>query len=130
MGGSSLCPEVIRKTFGTIKGFPELHVLDSTDPAQIAAIEHAVDLTHTLFIVSSKSGTTLEPNILLQYFLTRVKHTVGEAHACGHFIAITDPDSALHRLAERERFRQVFFGVPASAAAIRRSRISAWSRQR
>ena len=112
MGGSSLCPEVMRKTFGTIKGFPELHVLDSTDPAQIAAIEHAVDLTHTLFIVSSKSGTTLEPNILLQYFLTRVKRAVGEAHACGHFIAITDPDSALHHLAERERFRQVFFGVP------------------
>ena len=112
MGGSSLCPEVMRKTFGTIKGFPELHVLDSTDPAQIAAIEHAVDLTHTLFIVSSKSGTTLEPNILLQYFLTRVKGAVGEAHAGGHFIAITDPDSALHHLAERERFRQVFFGVP------------------
>jgi transaldolase / glucose-6-phosphate isomerase len=112
MGGSSLCPEVIRKTFGTIKGFPELHVLDSTDPAQVAAIEHAVELTHTLFIVSSKSGTTLEPNILLQHFLTRMKAAVGEVHACGHFIAITDPDSALHRLAERERFRQVFFGVP------------------
>jgi transaldolase / glucose-6-phosphate isomerase len=112
MGGSSLCPEVMRKTFGTIKGFPELHVLDSTDPAQIAATEHAVDLTHTLFIVSSKSGTTLEPNILLQYFLARVKGAAGEAHAGGHFIAITDPDSALHHLAERERFRQVFFGVP------------------
>jgi transaldolase/glucose-6-phosphate isomerase len=112
MGGSSLCPEVMRKTFGILKGFPELHVLDSTDPAQIAAIEHAVDLTHTIFVVSSKSGTTLEPNILLQYFLTRVKRAVGEAHAGGHFIAITDPDSALHHLAERERFRQVFFGVP------------------
>ena len=112
MGGSSLCPEVMRKTFGTIKGFPELHVLDSTDPVQIAAIEQAIDLMHTLFIVSSKSGTTLEPNILLKYFLTRVKGAVGEAHAGGHFIAITDPDSALHHLAERERFRQVFFGVP------------------
>jgi glucose-6-phosphate isomerase len=112
MGGSSLCPEVMRKTFGTIKGFPELHVLDSTDPAQIAAIEHAVALTHTLFIVSSKSGTTLEPNILLQYFLTRVKRAVGESHAGGHFIAITDPGSALQQVAERERFRQVFFGVP------------------
>jgi len=112
MGGSSLCPEVMRKTFGTIKGFPELHVLDSTDPAQIAAIEHAVDLAHTLFIVSSKSGTTLEPNILLQYFLPRVKRAVGAAHAGDHFIAITDPGSALHHIAERERFRQVFFGVP------------------
>src|SRR4029079_14087736 len=112
MGGSSLCPEVIAETFGTNKGFRELHVLDSTDPAQIATIEHAVDLTHTLFIVSSKSGTTLEPNILLQEFLTRLKRAVGEAHAGGHFIAITDPGSALHHLAERERFRQVFFGVP------------------
>lgn len=112
MGGSSLCPEVLRTTFGTIKGFPELHVLDSTDPAQIAAIEGAVDLRHTLFIVSSKSGTTLEPNILLQYFLARVKRTVGDAHAGGHFIAITDPDSPLQHVAERERFRQVFFGVP------------------
>ena len=113
MGGSSLGPEVMRKTFGTIKGFPELHVLDSTDPAQIASDRAAVDLAHTLFIVSSKSGTTLEPNILLQYFLdTREDARLATAHAGGHFIAITDPDSALHHLAERERFRQVFFGVP------------------
>ncbi len=112
MGGSSLCPEVMRKTFGTITGFPELHVLDSTDPAQIAALEHTLDLAHTLFIVSSKSGTTLEPNILLQYFLARVKSAVGANAAGGHFMAITDPDSPLQQVAERERFRQVFFGVP------------------
>ncbi len=112
MGGSSLAPEVMRTTFGIIKGFPELHVLDSTDPAQIAATEAAVDLAHTLFIVSSKSGTTLEPNILLQYFLARVKSAVGEHTAGGHFMAITDPDSPLQLLAERERFRQVFFGAP------------------
>jgi transaldolase/glucose-6-phosphate isomerase len=112
MGGSSLCPEVLRKTFGVIKGFPDLQVLDSTDPAQIAALENAVDLRNTLFIVSSKSGTTLEPNVLLQYFLSRMKRIVGDAHAGGHFIAITDPESALQHLAELERFRQVSFGVP------------------
>ena len=112
MGGSSLGAEVIRQTFGTIKGFPELHVLDSTDPAQIAAAEAAVDLRRTLFIVSSKSGTTLEPNILLQYFMERMRQTVGEHLAGGHFIVITDPGSALQRVAERERFRQVFFGAP------------------
>ena len=68
MGGSSLCPEVLRMTFGKMKGFPELHVLDSTDPAQIKAIEAKVDLRRTLCIVSSKSGSTLEPNIYKQYF--------------------------------------------------------------
>jgi transaldolase/glucose-6-phosphate isomerase len=112
MGGSSLGAEVIRQTFGTIKSFPELHVLDSTDPAQIAATEGAVDLRRTLFIVSSKSGTTLEPNILLQYFMRRMRHLVGEHLAGGHFIAITDPGSALQHVAERERFRQEFFGDP------------------
>src|SRR5881398_749404 len=63
MGGSSLCPEVLRKTFGKIEGLPELHVLDSTDPAQIKAFEKKVDIGKTIFIVSSKSGSTLEPNI-------------------------------------------------------------------
>ena len=112
MGGSSLAPEVMQKTFGAAKGCPELLVLDSTDPAQIARTEAAVDVAHTLFIVSSKSGTTLETNLLFQYFLGRVKSAVGAALAPGHFIAITDPDSPLHRLAEDTRFRQVFFGVP------------------
>jgi transaldolase/glucose-6-phosphate isomerase len=111
MGGSSLGAEVIRQTFGTAKGFPELHVLDSTDPAQIAVTERAVDLRRTLFIVSSKSGTTLEPNILLQYFMERMRQTVGERLAAGHFIVITDPGTPLHHVAERERFRQVFFGA-------------------
>ena len=112
MGGSSLGAEVIRQTFGTIMGFPELHVLDSTDPAQIAATESALDLRRTVFIVSSKSGTTLEPNILLQYFLERMRQTVGEHLAGLHFIAITDPGSALQGVAEREGLRQVFFGAP------------------
>jgi transaldolase / glucose-6-phosphate isomerase len=112
MGGSSLGAEVIRETFGTIKGFPELHVLDSIVPEQIAAIEHAVDLRRTMFIVSSKSGTTLEPNILLQYFMERMRQAVGEHLAGGHFVVITDPGSALQRVAERDRLRQVFFGRP------------------
>ncbi len=70
MGGSSLCPEVLEKTFGRVAGFPQIHVLDSTDPAQVKAFEKRVDLAKTLFIVSSKSVTTLEPNIFKQYFLS------------------------------------------------------------
>jgi transaldolase/glucose-6-phosphate isomerase len=112
MGGSSLGAEVIRQTFGAANGFPQLHVLDSTDPAQIAATAGAVDLGRTLFVVSSKSGTTLEPNILLQYFLARMRQAVGEHLAGKHFIVITDPGSALQAVAEREHLRQVFFGSP------------------
>jgi transaldolase/glucose-6-phosphate isomerase len=112
MGGSSLCPEVLRMTFGKIKGFPELHVLDSTDPEQIKAIEAKVDLKSTLCIVSSKSGSTLEPNIYKQYFFDRVKAKVGEKEVGNRFIAITDPGSKMQQVAEADRFRKVFFGVP------------------
>jgi len=112
MGGSSLCPEVLCMTFGKIKGFPELHVLDSTDPAQIKAIEAKVDLKSTICIVSSKSGSTLEPNIYKQYFFERVKAKVGEKEAGNRFIAITDPGSKLRQVAEADKFRKIFFGVP------------------
>jgi transaldolase / glucose-6-phosphate isomerase len=112
MGGSSLCPEVLRMTFGKIKGYPELHVLDSTDPAQIKAIEGKVDLQSTICIVSSKSGSTLEPNIYKQYFFERVKAKVGEKEAGNRFIAITDPGSKLQQVAEADRFRKIFMGVP------------------
>lgn len=112
MGGSSLCPEVMRLTFGTIPGSPELHVLDSTDPAQVQAIESKIDLRSTIFIVSSKSGGTLEPNIFKQYFFERAKQAVGEAEAGNRFIAITDPGSKVQHIAESEKFRHVFFGVP------------------
>ncbi len=112
MGGSSLCPEVLRMTFGKIKGFPELHVLDSTDPAQIKAIEAKVDLKTTVCIVSSKSGSTLEPNIYKQYFFERVKAEVGEKEAGNRFIAITDPGSKLQQVAEADQFRKIFMGVP------------------
>lgn len=110
MGGSSLCPEVLRMTFGKIEGFPELHVLDSTDPAQIKAFENQIDIAKTLFIVSSKSGTTLEPNIFKQYFFERTKQVVGADKAGSHFIAITDPGSKMQQVAENDHFRHVFFG--------------------
>jgi transaldolase / glucose-6-phosphate isomerase len=112
MGGSSLCPEVVRMTFGKIKGFPELHVLDSTDPAQIRAIEAKVDLKSTVCIVSSKSGSTLEPNIYKQYFFERVKAKVGEKEVGNRFIAITDPGSKMQQVAEADKFRRIFMGVP------------------
>jgi transaldolase/glucose-6-phosphate isomerase len=112
MGGSSLCPEVLRLTFAKIEGFPELHVLDSTDPAQIKATEAKIDLKSTLFIVSSKSGGTLEPNIYKQYFFTRVKEVVGEKEAGNRFIAVTDPGSKMQHVAENDRFRHIFAGVP------------------
>ncbi len=110
MGGSSLCPEVFRKAFGKIERFPELHVLDSTDPAQIKSIENRIDLTKTLFFVSSKSGTTLEPNIFKQYFFERVRQALGDK-AGERFIAITDPGSKLRQAAEHDQFRKIFLGA-------------------
>ncbi len=112
MGGSSLCPEVLRMTFGKIAGFPELHVLDSTDPAQIRTIQSKVNLAKTLFVVSSKSGTTLEPNIFKQYFFEQVKQVMGVEKAANRFIAITDPGSKMQQVAEADRFRHIFYGLP------------------
>jgi len=111
MGGSSLCPEVLKITYGRQPGHPELHVLDSTDPAQIKSIESQVDLERTLCIVASKSGSTLEPNIFKQYFFERMQQTVGKGKAGEHFIAITDPGSKMQQVAERDHFRKIFFGV-------------------
>jgi len=111
MGGSSLCPEVLEKTFGRIAGFPQLHVLDSTDPAQIKALEGSVDLSKALCVVSSKSGTTLEPNIFKQYFLERMKQTIGADKAGSRFIAITDPGSKMQQVAEADRFRHIYYGL-------------------
>ncbi len=112
MGGSSLCPEVLRTTFGKIPGYPDLHVLDSTDPAQVKAFENNIDVARTLFIVSSKSGSTLEPNIFKQYFFERTKEAVGADQAGSHFMAITDPGSKMQNVAEADRFRHIFFGRP------------------
>ena len=112
MGGSSLCPDVLSVTFGKIAGFPALHVLDSTDPAQVKASENKINLARSLFIVSSKSGTTLEPNIFKQYFFDRVKQTIGADKAGSRFIAITDPGSKMQKVAEADHFRYIFPGLP------------------
>ena len=111
MGGSSLGPEVLAETFGKQPGFPELLILDSTDPAQIAALHARVDLAKTLCIVSSKSGGTLEPNIFKAYFWDAMKSAVGEK-AGRHFVAVTDPGSKMQHVAEADGFRQVFMGDP------------------
>ncbi len=107
MGGSSLCPEVLSVTFGHQKGYPALHVLDSTDPAQVKAIEELADPRETLYIVSSKSGTTLEPNIFKQYFFEK------SGRAGEHFIAITDPGSKMQKVAEADNFELICYGDPA-----------------
>jgi transaldolase/glucose-6-phosphate isomerase len=87
-------------------------VLDSTDPAQVKAFENQVNLAKTLFIVSSKSGTTLEPNIFKQYFFERVKQTIGADKAGSRFIAVTDPGSKMQKVAEADHFRHIFPGLP------------------
>ncbi len=111
MGGSSLCPEVLAESFGPQAGAPRLHVLDSTDPAQVVSVERRVPLATTLVIVASKSGSTLEPNIFSAYFFDRMVATVGAAQAPRHFVAITDPQSKLEAAAARDGFRRIFSGV-------------------
>src|SRR3989449_868144 len=111
MGGSSLCPEVFRMTFGVVPGYPELHVLDSTVPAQVRSFEKRVDLAKTLCIVSSKSGTTTEPLVFCRYFFERMRKVKGD-RAGENFIAITDPGSLLEKLAQESKFRDILPGVP------------------
>jgi len=112
MGGSSLCPEVLAFTFGTQPGFPVLAIVDSTDPVQVKAVRDSVNLAETLVIVASKSGSTLEPNVLKQYFFTEMQKAVGADNAGSHFIAITDPGSKMEQVARGDNFRQIFFGDP------------------
>lgn len=112
MGGSSLCPDVMARTFGRVPGRPRLAVLDSTDPAQVKRVESSLDLDETLFIVASKSGSTLEPNLFLQYFLARVKAAVGPARTGSHFAAITDPGSKVEAAARAGGFLRVWTGEP------------------
>src|SRR4051794_16799200 len=112
MGGSSLGPEVLAETFAKKSGFPKLHVLDSTDPAQVRAMEKKVDLAKTLFIVSSKSGGTTEPNAMKDYFFDRVSKTIGTAKAGHRFIAVTDPGSSLEKVATKQGFARIFYGEP------------------
>ncbi|MBV9243035.1 MAG: bifunctional transaldolase/phosoglucose isomerase [Acidobacteria bacterium] len=108
MGGSSLCPEVLSMTFGK----QQFHILDSTDPAQVKAVEEMLDLERTLFIVASKSGSTLEPNIFKQYFYERVAEKVGRENAGKQFVAITDPGSKMEQVAKDDGFRHIFYGNP------------------
>ena len=108
MGGSSLGPEVLRQTFGNAPSYPELIVLDSTVPAWVQAVTETVDPARSLFLVSSKSGGTLEPNILYRHFRALVESVVGKERAGGHFVAITDGGTPLERLAQEEGFRRIF----------------------
>jgi transaldolase/glucose-6-phosphate isomerase len=112
MGGSSMAPEVIHATLEHAPEYPEFHVLDSTDPAQIRSVEDNIELEHSLFLVASKSGSTLEPNILTAYFFQRMVDTLGAEPAPKRFMAITDPGSDLERLAREAGYRQIFHGIP------------------
>src|SRR6476620_12188451 len=96
MGGSSLCPEVLAITFGKTN----FHILDSTVPAQVKAVESKIDLEKTLFIVASKSGSTLEPNCFKQYFFDKVSLKLGKENAGRQFVAITDPGSKMEQIAK------------------------------
>ena len=112
MGGSSLGPEVLAETFPRKSGFPKLHVLDSTDPAQVRAMEKMIDIRKSLFIVSSKSGGTTEPNAMKDYFFDRVSKAIGADKAGHRFIAVTDPGSSLEKVAAKQGFARTFHGEP------------------
>ncbi|HEX9636307.1 MAG TPA: bifunctional transaldolase/phosoglucose isomerase [Acidobacteriota bacterium] len=112
MGGSSLCPEVLARSFGPQAGYPELRVLDSTDPAMVRRVEREIDLDSCLVIVSSKSGTTTETNLFRQYFYELISAQSGLTRAGARFIAITDPGSALEAAARRDGFAHLFHGIP------------------
>lgn len=115
MGGSSLCPDVLAHTFGagTAKhGFPSLHVFDSTVPAQVRERLGDVDVARTFFILSSKSGSTIEPNTLFAYLYARVADAVGADRAPARFAAVTDPGSSLEALAREKGFAGLAYGVP------------------
>jgi glucose-6-phosphate isomerase len=108
MGGSSLGPEVLRQSIGSTPAFARLIVLDSTVPSRVQDVRNAIDPAKTLFIVSSKSGGTIEPNTLYKYFRAQVEEEVGTEQAGSHFIAITDPKTSLVNLAKQEGFRRIF----------------------
>ncbi|HEY0271020.1 MAG TPA: bifunctional transaldolase/phosoglucose isomerase, partial [Sphingomonas sp.] len=112
MGGSSLGPEVIGRILGSAKGSPTLHALDSTDPGQVGAVADAIDPADTLFIVSSKSGSTMEPELLRAYFFERCAQAIGKDKAGGRFVAVTDPGSKLEAAAKADGFAQIFYGDP------------------
>jgi len=108
MGGSSLGAEVLREALGSAAGYPELIVLDSTLPACVQAVSETIDPEHTLFLVASKSGTTIEPVCLSRYFRSVVEGAVGSQHGGGNFVAMTDAETPLAVQAEKEEFRRAF----------------------
>ena len=112
MGGSSLAPDVFARLFPTAPGSLEIEVLDTTEPGAVAAAAARFDLRRTLFLVSSKSGSTAELVALLSFFYDRTRRGLGEGRCGGHFVAITDPGSPLEGLAGSLRFRGVFHGRP------------------
>src|ERR1700744_1414805 len=113
MGGSSLGPEVLAETFPKKSGFPKLHVLDSTDPAQVRAMEKKVDIAKKLFILCSKPGGPAEPNAMKDYFFEPVSKEIGADKAGHRFVAVTDPGSSLEKVAAKQGFARTFFGDPA-----------------
>jgi glucose-6-phosphate isomerase len=112
MGGSALGPDVLRRIMGASKGFPELLVLDSTVPSAINATLEAIELSHSLFLVSSKSGTTLETLSLYEFFRAKVEEVVGKDATGERFVAITDPGTPLVDLGREQEFRRVFLNPP------------------
>jgi transaldolase/glucose-6-phosphate isomerase len=107
MGGSSLAPEVLSLTFGQQSNYPALLVLDSTDPARIHDVESAINLDETIFIVASKSGSTIETECFRRYFWEKMTAHKGSA-AGEHFIAITDPGSDMAKMAEADGYAHIF----------------------
>src|SRR5258706_2456473 len=130
MGGSSLGPEVLAETFASRPGFPKLHVLDSTDPAQVRHLQALINIAKTLFIVSSKSGSTTEPNVMKDYFFAQVSKAIGADEAGHRFIAVTDPGSSLEKAATRQGFARVFMATRRSADVTPCCRHSGWCQPR
>jgi glucose-6-phosphate isomerase len=112
MGGSSLAPEVFRKTFGVKDGFLDLHVLDSTHPETVKEMSEKCDPLKTLYIVSTKSGGTVETLSFMKYFYNTLMKLTGEKHAGSNFVAITDPGSDLEKIAKELNFRKIFLNDP------------------
>ena len=112
MGGSSLAPDVMGDTFGRFDGWPQLHVLDSTSPTQIEELDEQLDLTRSLFIVASKSGTTTEPNAFFAYYYDKVAKRVGQENAGKQFVAVTDPGTKMLDVAHEYKFRKIFENDP------------------
>ena len=112
MGGSSLAPDVFQKTFGSADRYPELYVLDSTDPGAILNLLKKIDIKKTIFIVSTKSGSTVETLSFFKFMYTKIANAVGVDQAGMHFIAVTDPGSNLEKLAKNYRFRRTFLNNP------------------